>query len=717
MKKIHFLFGIHCHQPVGNFEHVFDESFSRCYEPFINMLVKHPKIKCTLHYTGPLLEWIEQHRKRFFEAISMLVARHQVEILSGGFYEPIITVIPPEDAIGQIRMLSEYVEEHFGYSPKGMWLAERVWEPALPDLMHDAGISYSILDDTHFRQAGLPEDEMFGYYVTEHNGKVLRLFPIDKQLRYLIPFRQPQEVIDYLKLLAENDKIQAVTMADDGEKFGVWPGTYDWVYNQGYLERFFTMLEENSEWVVMSTFSEYMESHNPQGKIYLPTSSYEEMMEWALPSPTIVQYEKVLHDLEKNEVLYKEVKPFYRGGFWRNFLAKYEESNLMHKKMLRISKLVHEHTPDNMQAKKELWRGQCNCPYWHGLFGGLYLNYLRNAIYTHLIKAEKIVDHVRHEDVNWVEIDQLDYQATDHKCVLISSSQLNAYVDPSNGGACFEIDYKPSNFNITNGFTRKFEAYHERLKHFLENRGKQGTDGEEPKSIHDIVTVKEEGLDKYLIYDTYSRHNFIDHFLPLNTTMDNFKQLRYNECGNFVGQQYKLKETKTAGITGEVVLERLGSVRMSKKSADIPVKLIKKIGTIDLNRLHVIYTLENRSDQAIELLFGCELNLSYLAAQSGDRYFLNEDGTRQHMDYEGTKSITFNYSLQMINEWDNIKVDVSFPRAVSLWRFPIATVSQSEGGFERTYQQTMIMPLWQIRLEPGTPINDVEVSLCFNPHH
>jgi len=337
MKKINFLFGVHCHQPVGNFGHVFQESFDRCYSPFIDILLKHPGVRCALHFSGPLLEWIEENKKNYFKKITTLINRNQVELLSGGFYEPIITVIPEKDAVDQIKFMTGYIKDHFKKSPRGMWLAERVWEPTLPSILNKTDIDYSVLDESHFIHAGLTQKDMFGYYNTEDRGKSLKLFPIDKKLRYLVPFNSPESTIDYLREISSTDHSKAVTLADDGEKFGVWPNTYKWVFEEGYLDKLFTLLEENSDWINMPTFSEYIEKYPAVDNIYLPTSSYEEMMEWALPAKTIVGYENALKIIEEKNCT-EEIKPFLRGGFWRNFLAKYREVNDMHKKMLRLSK-------------------------------------------------------------------------------------------------------------------------------------------------------------------------------------------------------------------------------------------------------------------------------------------------------------------------------------------------------------------------------------------
>ena len=133
--KFHLSLLIHAHQPVGNFADVFERCYQRAYLPFVQHLEKHQRIRAALHYSGPLLSWIGKNHPEYFELLRSLVKRKQVEMVGGGFYEPILAVIPPEDQHEQIERLAAYIEQHFGERPSGAWLAERVWEPQLPSVL------------------------------------------------------------------------------------------------------------------------------------------------------------------------------------------------------------------------------------------------------------------------------------------------------------------------------------------------------------------------------------------------------------------------------------------------------------------------------------------------------------------------------------------------------------------------------------------------------
>ena len=224
-RRISLCLVIHNHQPVGNFGWVIEDVFEHAYEPLIGALERHPAIRVALHYTGPLLEWISAERPEFIDRLKGLVAREQVEILGGGLYEPILAALPERDRNAQLTRMRDDLAARFGMAPRGAWLAERVWEPSLPFDLASAGYEYTVLDDNHLRGAFVLDDDMWSTYTTDDQGKLLTIFATEKGLRYLIPWRPVDELIDYMRANATDDGARVGVMGDDGEKFGAWPGT------------------------------------------------------------------------------------------------------------------------------------------------------------------------------------------------------------------------------------------------------------------------------------------------------------------------------------------------------------------------------------------------------------------------------------------------------------------------------------------------------------
>jgi alpha-amylase len=717
MPKVQFIFAIHNHQPVGNFEFVAEEAYQKSYLPFVLLLEQHPRIKITLHYTGILYDFFEKHHPEFIERLKTLVAGGRAEILSGGLYEPVLAVLPDEDKIGQVRALSDRIRRTFGVSPQGMWLAERVWEPHLPKFIAASGIDYVVVDDFHFKMSGLRDDELDGYFVTEEQDAALRVFPGSELLRYLIPFRPVEETIGHLSRFRSDGRNRLVVMADDGEKFGVWPETYRSVYEEGWLARFFSAIEQNSEWLETTTFSEYLKKEPAVGRVYLPTASYMEMGEWSLPTAAMKEYDDVLAKI-KNSPDFALFRPFIKGGFWRNFLSKYPESYHMHKRATSVSRKVRaalaaregRKSSETARMVDHLYQCQCNDAYWHGVFGGLYLPHLRSAVYEHLLKAEYLADKAlkapgtkgegrgkkKAQPVSsWLEIETGDFDRDGREEVMLNSDLLNLFLDPAEGGRLTELDWKPRFFNLTNTLTRRREVYHDKILRMVKEKAGGRSDGG-ARTIHERVAIKEEGLQEYLYYDSYTRGSLLDHFLGSGADLAGFMRSDYPETGDFLDGVYTMTSKRT-GASAAIVLERNGNVSGLAVNLKKDISLHKSAGDFAVK-----YTITNRNKEELNTTFGPEFNFSLLAGDAHDRYY---DIPGHILDRRNLASAgeTNNVSrVSLVDEWLKLKLTLGFSQPAALWRAPVETVSQSEGGFERVYQSSLVMPLWRISLRPGS---------------
>jgi alpha-amylase len=626
-----------------------------------------------------------------------------VELLTSGYYEPILVSIPARDGIGQITMMNRYLKKQLGADSQGLWLTERIWEPDLPKLLGSCGVSYTLVDDNHFQLVGVRPETLRGYYLTEQEGIPLGIFPISKRLRYLIPFRQPEETIQYLAELKGQGSV-GITYADDGEKFGLWPGTYRWVYEQGWLKRFFELLEENRSWITTMTFGEYLAKNAPTGRIYLPTASYEEMMEWALPAEAILEREALLERLEAAG-LKEAVQNFLRGGLWHYFLVKYPEINLMHKKMIYVSDQLSLRQSRRKtqprwftEAQKELYQAQGNDVYWHGLFGGYYLNYLRHVAYEHLLKAETLLESSR--PPSRVDLTEMDLDRDGHNEILVKTSRMNLYLKPDNGATAFEIDYRPKALCLTHVPMRRLEAYHKRLQ------GKQsvsmpheGTSDSIP-SIHDVVSVKEAGLERKLIYDRYPRWSFRDHLLGSHTTLETYEAGQHEDLGGFSDQPYE-RETARSGRTGAIVTFHRTSVLK-----DISMTVKKKY-TVSASQacLSVKHSFQDahsvHQSQPATYLWGVELNITLLAGSDPKRYYRFPGKSVQDTRLCSRGIVDQTTEVFLVDEWQGIEIRLGFTPSAQLWRFPVETVSQSEEGMESTYQGSSLVALWPLNLPLG----------------
>lgn len=675
------LLGLHNHQPEGNFDRVLEAAFQRAYDPFLDVLERHPSVKISLHASGCLWEWAEGRRPDYLARVKALSERGQIELLGGAFYEPILSILPERDQKGQISLMGEFLESRFGVRPKGFWLAERVWEPELPRVLAAAGVDYTIVDDTHFLAAGFAPEELTGYFLSESGGKEVAVFPISQKLRYLMPFRPPEETIDFLKGFAGREKDPALVMADDGEKFGLWPRTHDLVYAGGWLERLFSLLEDNADWLKTARMSDHRDAVRPRGWAFLPTSSYAELGEWALRPEAASLLRAELHKPAGGP------SRFLRGGYFRNFFTKYPESNRLYRKMLRTSGKVHRLEHPRLKARERarherarrlLWKGQCNCGYWHGVFGGLYLPHLRHALYERLLAAEREADRLKAgEFVTAWE----DWDADGRPELLAECREANWYLSPAGGGALWEWDLKARGVNLAALVNRRREAYHADLPRAVVLDS--GADAPS-RSIHDLVLAKEPGLERHLTYDWHGRASLLDHFLHPDTRLEDFASARYGEQGDFVLGAYEIAQpgrVDRGRLT--LALERRGLVW--DRQARRPIRVRKDLTLGPGPGWRAEYELVNLGEEAATLWFGVELALAFVSAEVHGG--APKDETLERVVLEDPAR--------------GLSVGLAFDSPMGLWSFPLYTVSLSEEGFEKTYQGTILLAHRKLDLPGG----------------
>ncbi|MBN1590693.1 MAG: DUF1926 domain-containing protein, partial [Pirellulales bacterium] len=569
---IRFSLVLHNHQPVGNFEHVFEQAYQESYRSFLDVLERFDSIKIALHVSGSLMEWLDARHPEYVDRLAGLVRQGRVEIIGGAFYEPILAMLPSRDRLGQIRGYTNWLERRLGAAVRGLWIPERVWEQSYTRDLVDARIEYTVLDDFHFRTAGLKQSQLTSHFVTEDDGRVLSVFPGSERLRYLIPFGAPDETIEYLGQVAEQNPGAVVVFADDGEKFGSWPGTFKHVHENGWLERFFQALTDNQDWIHTTTLSEAADNVAPAGKVYLPDCSYREMTEWALPVARQIEFGHLAREMS-DDPHWPLLREFIRGGFWRNFKVRYPESDEMYSRMLQVSCRL-EQTSEAIgrgepmdtdlvdKARAELYRGQCNCAYWHGAFGGIYLPHLRNAIYEHLISAENLLNQANRRPEQWIEAKAEDFNFDGNQEIQLANDRLAMLIAPGVGGRIYELDVRQIRHNLLATLMRRPEAYHQKIA-----AGANDPD-DECASIHDRVVCKQEGLDQHLQYDGYARKSLLDLFYETDVSLEAAASGQAAQQGDFLTGCYDARVRRNPDRI-QVQLSREGNV------SGFPIRLTK----------------------------------------------------------------------------------------------------------------------------------------------
>jgi 4-alpha-glucanotransferase len=429
-----------------------------------------------------------------------------------------------------------------------------------------------------------------------------------------------------------------------------------------------------------------MTSQEPLGRADLPACSYAEMMEWALPTPARLRFQKMEQEFASRE----DVKEFLRGGVWRGFLTKYSESNLMQKKAMLVSrklrdveaKLREEGAPLEglRRAKTDLLCGQANDAYWHGVFGGLYAPHLRTTVWRSLIRAEAFADAAAHKREKFAELRRFDFDADGHEELYLTTERGAVLICPNDGGTVAAMDFRPNSVAVINSMMRRPEPYHQKL-------GQTSSSGA-VASIHDQVRAKEPGLEKRLKYDRWPRSSFRVLLFSPEGSPEAYENLKLNENAEIAGGSYRVKE---AGAS---------RVRLAAESGDGQWKIEKAYSFASRgNGFRTTCDLVVKYGGKIPLRasVGVEMVVNLLAPDAADRY-VEVGGARQRLRWAGAAPAS---ELKLVDEWQNIRVTLLAEDAKDYWAAPIETISESEEGFERVYQGSQILPVWPVEFQPG----------------
>jgi 4-alpha-glucanotransferase len=401
-----------------------------------------------------------------------------------------------------------------------------------------------------------------------------------------------------------------------------------------------------------------------------------------LPLARANEYRGLVGELQ-HDPRWGRLQRFLRAGNWRNFKVRYPETQEMYARMLQVSRRIQESTDVDVgtlaKARQELYRAQCNCPWWHGTFGGIYLPHLRGAVYEHLPAAENLIlprsggISVAPRVANGIDGETADFNLDGTPEVCLSNGQLAAYFHPAGGGSLYELDVRAIRHNLLATLARRPEAYHDAIRN------------------HHGQAWKQDGLDRMLQYDDYLRKSMIDHFYEPGVTLEQLATRQERELGDFVTAAY---EHRLDRINGELrlVLWRDG------EAAGQRVRVSKEIRLAgDSDTLEVRYILDNCPRQN-PLYFAIEFNFAGLAAGADDRYFYHA-GQARAGQLQSRQDLPSADRIGLIDEWRGLDVSLSLSRRGRIGAFPIQTVSQSECGFELVHQSTVVMPQWSLEAD------------------
>ncbi len=684
MDRTRLVMVLHGHQPWGTPEAELTRASDRCYAPVLAAIGRHPDIHLGLHFSGLVLEWLEDQRPDLFDSIASLAAAGQVELLGGGMYEPVLAALPEGDAWAQLELMSDWLADRFDRRPTGAWLAERVWEPQLAGLLARQGIEHTLVDDHLFLRAGLAPEEIFGWWQTEQAGDTLALWPIDRRLRYAVPFEPVEQVIGELQRRLAAAAPPVLVYADDIEKLGLWPGTEALIATDGWWDGLLDGLSAAGDLTVCSP-AEGLAATPTRGRIYLPGGSYPELEHGLLSPAARRQAERSWRAAAETEADTATTGLGPAPPF-KSALLRWPEANRLYQKMLAVSRKLEEALEDDEpweeaheEARYALFRGQCHNAYWAGLFGGLLRPELRFATYHALLQAETVLDRRSQGDEDWIASDEADLDGDGHDEIMLEQSRLNAIVRPGVGGTVIGLDFRPAAVNLVDVMTRRpAEASAIVL-------GTRERSRDESEPLLQVAT------------DRFERACLVDRFPAPHTTLEELQQASYEEQGDFVGSAYAVDQLDIDEDDYDFRLHLVRDGGLQQSDRRLALRLDKRFRIpADEAVLEVVYRLSNPGTAAIDLLFCPELNLSLPPSAP----------TEQRCEFEGilgpgpqlrsSGEVQETAWCALVDESNRLRIELRFEPAAAVWRYPIESPSGSGETATMQHQGTAVAPHWEL---------------------
>jgi hypothetical protein len=412
------IIGSHNHIPYGTGDDELERFYSKKLKPFISALNKFPKIQAVLHYSGFLLQWLDKAHSEYLSLIEDLIARKQVELLGGAFYEPLLTLLPLTDKLGQIELMTTYIRKEFGKRPQGFWLPALAWDQSLTGVLHNSGMGYTFLREEQFVRAGLSGEALYTPHITEDQGKIITIFPISSRLTRDFTAGKLKGAVEQLAREVPPGGRRIVSVFPEQWAFK----SEDAQKTEEGLFRLFEELSQCESFADFNTPAKLYKSRQGLTKAYFPDSLEGEPAD---DSPD-----------GEGRVTFCP----------RQFLITYPEANGIYAKMMFTHVLINQLRGDKSRkrsARESLWKAQGLDSFYRRPEGGIYRNTVRNAAYRALLGAEKIT---REKGVFIPSLMTLDFDLDGEDEYLFQEEYVNCCVKTLGAGV-FELDYLPKTWN------------------------------------------------------------------------------------------------------------------------------------------------------------------------------------------------------------------------------------------------------------------------------
>ena len=392
-------------------EEVLEAYYQSVAKPFLSIAFRFQDVHFAVFFSGPLLNWLRLRHSEYVAALSEMLKRKQVEVLSGGFFAPLLPLIPPGDRVGQIEELTTTVRKMFGKRPRGLWLTKTVWDPGLVSTIAASGLEFTFLDEKEFERLGIEGQRLHQPRLTEFQGRLLTVLPHHARLSAEVQHGSFDGFLRWSReAIGPGPSLLSIFHCFDSHE-----GTSFFSPGSAGFEAFLDLVRSENLSVESVTPSAVLRYY-PQAleRSYFTGTTYEDLA----------------------ARLGRVAPPQSRLQSWKHFLADDKAANSLYNKMVYVNLLVSSLRGDKYKKKsayEDLWKSQTSSAY---LGSAQQLVLERKQAFACLLNAEVLL---RDRATFTSALSSQDFDLDGVKEYLFQGKSYNYYVD-SFGGQVFEWD-------------------------------------------------------------------------------------------------------------------------------------------------------------------------------------------------------------------------------------------------------------------------------------
>lgn len=409
---------------------ILEKDYQSVFKPALKFMLSHPHARISISLNGIQMEYYKKKHPEIFEIFQKLISKKQLEILGGGYYDPVFPLLFPRDRTGQIESLSSLIRETTGKRPRGLSVCGSAWESSMISSLSSSGMEYVLLDSSLIP----PEKNKSVPLIMNDKGKSVNILSIENTLKpdsdisadeFL---ERIEKFVSKKSRFSEKDVVRGVNIQLTNDDFKEY-------FSSGFFAELVKKAEESDGKFILGTPLQFIRASFFREPVYIAAGLSREIAQWAHRP-----YEAV-----------KAGNSYPVTVF--DFFQIYPQSRTLYDRMIYVSLLVNQSHGDKIRkktARDKLWEAQAGEGFICTSKGAFVNSGYRQNAYKILSEVEKIL---RESDGFSDSMSCFDYNVDGFNEYVCRMENYFSVISLS-GGAVRELDVMQNSGNFADSLSR-----------------------------------------------------------------------------------------------------------------------------------------------------------------------------------------------------------------------------------------------------------------------